>query len=747
MRLGLSVAIVLHAAALVQAQPARAPQFGATISGHLADPAGRPLANWQVKAGQWQYHLGHKEFHLLPKATATTSANGVFTISQLDSGEHYLRAENPAAWSRNLVPNLQFGGTSGPDYPTTYYPGVTDIVSAKSITTEAGQRISSIDFRVQPAQGFHVRGKVTGAPGGPWLSMKPEPVLVPEDSRRVSPKPDGSFDLDQVLPGKYAISGFYQEVTAYTVVEVKNADVDNVMVQMLPCPKIRGTVRIDGHPSTASFPLAALTQAMSFGVQVEKDGTFISRCIEPGRYSLPIELARDGYIKSIRLDGKDVTHDPLDFTSRADRLLDIELGSQAGVIRGIVRDASGRLLPGVTVTAWDSSSDFNLSAISDKTGNFEIGHLAPGSYRVAAWDRLHSQPQGWGVQTLREFRDEFAGTASPIVVKPGEQATLDPVMVSSQTIVAAARRLHLNAPMMPDEQEAAIREAAKSPYTLAKLIQANPHIDASTLATVLGIDDRNFEWPCSFVMSQCSVKVESVSNPELALVVIHNEMPGMDLYLRYAQKPDNLWQFTGEAGAGSRYQAPTHEIVRMWGKPFLKTDQDRSQHGSGIIDDVEEWFDLTDAKFAPVFSFSSEAGSRGFSMAVDTHGTSKAKLGQSSASQQIELRLKMHFLGPGFDVERVFLGIYQRPASGKFKLVNAYSDPQRLRAISVKEFEALADPMSDNEVNLLAYALPELRKIASGSDAEAREWLASVLEHSDDSPEKRELVQLLKKRQ
>jgi hypothetical protein len=426
-------------------------------------------------------------------------------------------------------------------------------------------------------------------------------------------------------------------------------------------------------------------------------------------------------------------------------MLDLDLGAHSAVIHGVARDTSGHVLPGHTVTAWSSESNFNSSAITDKTGAFEISHVPPGVYRVAAWDRLRSQPQGWGVQTVREFREAFDGNASQIVVNRGERAVANPVVIPSRSILEAALKLHLNAVMMPDEQEPAIREAAKSPYTLAKLIEANPHLDESTLAKVLALDERGFRLPCNFGVSDCTVRVETVSDPDLALVVIQNGIPGRDVYLRYAKKPGDLWQFAGAAGATAHYGAPTHETLRMWGKPFLKTVADWSQNGAGIVDHVEEWFDLTNAEFTPLFSFSAESGTNGFSMAVSTASTCEAKIANLGSSEQIELTLKMHFLGPGLDVERVFVGTYQRPAGGKFKLMSAYSDPQRSQTISAKEFEGLANPMQENVANLLRYALPGLRKIASGSDPEAREWLQSVLEHSEDSAEKRELAQMLKR--
>lgn len=723
------IAIGLCAAAPILAQSSQTPQFGASISGRLLDPAGRPLANWKVQTGRWEYHQGRREFHLLPKSTATTSGTGEFTISPLDSGDYCIRA-------------------SRPDHLITYFPGVNDILSATQIAVSTGRKMSGIDFRVRAAKRFHVRGRLIGAPGG-LIVLRPKPMFDPEDAQHINTSPDGSFDLGGVLPGEYAISGYYQFVTAYTVVAVKDSDVDNIVVQMLPCAKIRGTVRVDGRPSAARLSLAALSEAVSYGVEVDRNGTLTSQCVVPGQYSLTIELARDDHIKSIRLDGKDVTDEPLDLTSRADKLLDVELGSQAGAVRGVIRDATDNRLPGITVTVWSSDRNFNSSAVTDTTGSFEIGHLPPGAYRVAAWDRLHSQPSGWGIQTMRAFRDEFNSEASPIVVKQGEQAALNPVLIPFRRIQETARKLDLNAVIMPDDQEPAIREAVKSPYTIATLISANPHIDESTLAKALNLDESDFSLPCNFSVSECSVKVEKiepVSSPEMTLVVIQNDLPGVDVFLRYARKSGDAWRFTGAARTSAHYGAPTHEIVRMWGKPFLKTDSDWSQNGAGILDHVEEWFDLADAGFKPVFSFTSEGGTNGFAMAVSTMSESEARIGQAGPNEQIELTVKMHFAGPKFDVKRLFVGIHQRPANGKFKLVNAYSDRQHLHTIATQEFEALSNPLGDGEVNLLRYALAGLREIAAGPDADAREWLEMVLEHSRDSAEKREFLELLKKR-
>ena len=63
---------------------------------------------------------------------------------------------------------------------------------------------------------------------------------------------------------------------------------------------------------------------------------------------------------------------------------------QRGAIEGVVKDASGGVLPGVTVTA-KSESGATLSTVTDETGTFRFPSVAPAGYLVTA--------------TLQGFRD------------------------------------------------------------------------------------------------------------------------------------------------------------------------------------------------------------------------------------------------------------------------------------------------------------------------------------------------------
>ena len=58
--------------------------------------------------------------------------------------------------------------------------------------------------------------------------------------------------------------------------------------------------------------------------------------------------------------------------------------SSTGTISGVITDDSGGALPGVTVTATNVATSGTRTAVSNATGNYQLGFLAPAMYRVEA---------------------------------------------------------------------------------------------------------------------------------------------------------------------------------------------------------------------------------------------------------------------------------------------------------------------------------------------------------------------------
>src|SRR5262249_25212705 len=58
--------------------------------------------------------------------------------------------------------------------------------------------------------------------------------------------------------------------------------------------------------------------------------------------------------------------------------------SSNATLGGIVSDATGALIPGVTVTATNTQTGIVTTAISNETGIYQFAALEPGNYKVNA---------------------------------------------------------------------------------------------------------------------------------------------------------------------------------------------------------------------------------------------------------------------------------------------------------------------------------------------------------------------------
>lgn len=295
-----------------------------------------------------------------------------------------------------------------------------------------------------------------------------------------------------------------------------------------------------------------------------------------------------------------------------------------------------------------------------------------------------------------------------------------------------------------------IVKAAKSPTALARYIEAHKKLDWDALWKAIGgKDERVSDPPCGDAIEiPCSASIVTVLNPDQAILIIQsNARKTDDIYLRYRQDAKGAWQYSGEHSAYINGAPRRYEVFRAGNKPFLKISSDLSEIGGGFSQEVEEWFDLTRSDFDPVFSFTVDGGENRFSFGVSRAISAQAVISQASGRETIELTLEVHFDGPSLAVPATYIGVYERLAGQKnFKLTSAYAGSDRQTVISAKEFEALGDPFEgpSNE-QLLVYALPGLRKIATGTDSKATQWLGSILEKAKDTPEKLALVELLAK--
>ncbi len=301
-------------------------------------------------------------------------------------------------------------------------------------------------------------------------------------------------------------------------------------------------------------------------------------------------------------------------------------------------------------------------------------------------------------------------------------------------------------------QQSDIAVAAKDPLTFAMYIQTHRAFDWNALWNALGGKDPQMkDPPCGETKDNpCSAQIVSVWNPDQVIVIVQGAQLNVnDIYLRYLHEANGSWRFAGEHRAVFNGYPRRHEIVQIDGRPILKISSDCSQPDADFTQEVEDWFDLTEPDLEPIFSFTANRNEHHVNENVGRTITARTAFTQSAGVETIDLVLHVDFLGPSFDFEAIYVGIYDRPRAAKnFTLRKAYAGLDRRVAMPPEDFEVLAGIGNREPSNeqLLAYAFPGLQKIAAGSAGDAKQWLRSILDNAKDTPEKRSLLQSLERR-
>jgi hypothetical protein len=161
----------------------------------------------------------------------------------------------------------------------------------------------------------------------------------------------------------------------------------------------------------------------------------------PGVYFLNVFGSAPGhYVKSIRFGDREVPGGSLDLTHGVGGKLTIVYGADGGEIDGAVQNSNGDPAPNVIVTAapadGEGRPDLFRQTVSDASGNFKMQELAPGDYKVFAWEDVDQNlPQSF------EFRKVFEGYAASVSVAPSAKETAQLKLIPAATIEEGRSRL------------------------------------------------------------------------------------------------------------------------------------------------------------------------------------------------------------------------------------------------------------------------------------------------------------------
>jgi hypothetical protein len=302
----------------------------------------------------------------------------------------------------------------------SFYPAGSDPRNAQPIELKAGESRGGIDLRIAGVATKRLRGTVLNIPPANSSGQAPtvRVQLAPRESLgAVDPVPlvnvvlaNGDFEVRGIAPGRYNVlaTAFFPpppgtpnpppSMSGMAPIEVLDANIDGLKIQLEPTPTIPVQVSIDGQ--TGDTPemrrlRIGVDGAAFLATSPQQPGLFLLPAIVAGDHRLNItQLADNAYIKSGRSGVNDVMADGFR-VGGADGppQIQVTIGVNGGVIEGTTLNEKRETQPNITVVLVPepnrrSRPDLYKSIASDASGQFRLTGIAPGDYKIFAWEDI-----------------------------------------------------------------------------------------------------------------------------------------------------------------------------------------------------------------------------------------------------------------------------------------------------------------------------------------------------------------------
>jgi len=386
-----------------------------SISGHITDDLGDPLAGVNIYPAQWRYFRGKRRMVPISGGGGggfnQTDDTGYFRISGLDPGDYFVLATIRTTWTVDDKPNERIG------FLPTYSGGTANPAEAMRIKVAMGQEASTGDFPMVPGRVASISGIATYSSGQPMagesVNMVQEFAGPNWSSQFGMPgskiNPDGSFLIKDVAPGEYRLSvrgpGDKDHAAEGVTVTVNLAgeDVAGVMLVGGTGGALSGRIVSDtgmalpladsGRMRVSARPIDPTTTYQSSGDQdngrVKDDWSFeVSNVFGQNRINVgPLPVG--WVVRSIDYQGKDLADVSIDV--RGGQRLDgvtVVLSKTLPKVRGTLFDDKGQPVEGTVLmfpedaAKCGENSRLTRTARPDLAGGFEFRSVIPGTYLV-----------------------------------------------------------------------------------------------------------------------------------------------------------------------------------------------------------------------------------------------------------------------------------------------------------------------------------------------------------------------------
>ena len=223
-------------------------------------------------------------------------------------------------------------------------------------------------------------------------------------------------------------------------IEVRDANMEGIELTLEPPVDVQGRVIIEGAGDLKDGAhLTLIKDEPDWGgrnLQLKSDLTFKLEGMDAGSY----HLGRAGtpeqfYLKSIHMGEQDVTETGFDLTPGVPADLTIVLSSNSGVIEGSVKTAKDEPAKGATVTLIRVPArkppQRQYMASTDQNGHFIIKGIAPGEWKVYAWEEIES-----GAYEDPDFMKPHESQGESVSIKERGHETVQLKLIPAETTAA-----------------------------------------------------------------------------------------------------------------------------------------------------------------------------------------------------------------------------------------------------------------------------------------------------------------------
>ena len=434
-----------------------------TISGHIRSLSGKPLPGIPVQLVRRIYNARGQRISQ-SAGMVRTNDRGEYRFYWITPGRYYVVAGQGNM--RDLARTDQNRNETTDQYPYTFFPGVNEFEKAADVEIQSGASLDAIDFNLPKPQRYRISGRVVDSATG----LAPRQAVVTltywspnggSSSSSTGPynAKTGTIEFTEVVPGSYSISlvayegtglpgAAFQRRTADSSVAtnavVASSDVDLGLLTIVPPHTVNGQIKVEGPVNNSitmgSFRVSLLTplntDASSMvppvfitGLPIQGNGTFTGYSPHDSLRVSMSGMPPGFYVREARLNGVDALADiaPL---SNANELV-VTLSSRGGEITGVVQDERMQPTAGVQAVLVPNANreypEFFQDVTSDQNGRFRFTGIAPGDYKLFAWESLERYSY-FDPQVLEKYEQN----GQPVHIAESSHETLNLKMIAAR---------------------------------------------------------------------------------------------------------------------------------------------------------------------------------------------------------------------------------------------------------------------------------------------------------------------------